>query len=162
MWSGDDDGRRRVARRDSGARLLVGPCVRLVSTVPLVSRRWQRVGQDAKAIGRPLCVVRQAADSKEKSGYCALAAKSGHLDCLIYARARGRPWGRGVYLAAAAGGHLDILRTRTYTARPSMMAPLRRPWRRVTLPVYGGSAITATPGARPRVPALDLPLTLYD
>ncbi|AGO85028.1 hypothetical protein psal_cds_914 [Pandoravirus salinus] len=84
------------------------PCVRLLSTVPLVSRRWERVSRDSKAIGRRLCVARLK--GRESKGHCLLAAKSGHLNCLAYARDRGRPWGRGVYLAAAAGGHLDVLR----------------------------------------------------
>lgn len=84
------------------------PCVRLVSVVPLVSRRWRRVSRDSDAIGRQLCVPGPA--NRTKSGHCLRAAKSGHINCVVYARDRGRPWGPGICAAAAAGGHLDILR----------------------------------------------------
>ncbi|AGO83021.1 Ankyrin repeat domain containing protein [Pandoravirus dulcis] len=81
------------------------PCLDAVRTLILVSHRWRSVATDERAMGRRPCVVR----GSRRSTLCDRAAAAGHVDCLAYARSRGRSWGANVCATAAGGGHLACL-----------------------------------------------------
>ncbi|AGO83656.1 Ankyrin repeat domain containing protein [Pandoravirus salinus] len=83
------------------------PCAIVRGAALLVCRRWQRIALDTSAIGRRSCLDPTAGSCK--ASQCVDAARHGHLDCLAYARSRGRRWNRETCRRAAEGGHLACL-----------------------------------------------------
>ncbi|AJF97149.1 ankyrin repeat protein [Pandoravirus inopinatum] len=81
------------------------PCLDVRRTLALVSRQWASVAGDTRATGRRSCV----GPKSRRRTLCHQATAAGHVDCLAYARSRGRSWGVNVCAAAAAGGHLTCL-----------------------------------------------------
>ena len=87
------------------------PCAVLRGAAPFVDRRWNAVAGDRSTVrGRPTCADTVDARSRKRgTRWCFVAASMGHVDCLAYARQRGRPWSAPVCAQAASGGHLDAL-----------------------------------------------------
>nr|UMO78432.1 Ankyrin repeat domain containing protein [Pandoravirus belohorizontensis] len=83
------------------------PCAVVRATASSVCRRWRCIALDPSSLGRHPCLVRPP--NAQKCDPCADAARHGHLDCLIYARAKGHRWGMDTCCQAAAGGHLACL-----------------------------------------------------
>lgn len=83
------------------------PCAIVRATASSVCRRWRCIALDPSSLGRHPCLVQPP--GARKCDPCADAARHGHLDCLMYARAKGHRWGSDTCYQAAAGGHLACL-----------------------------------------------------
>ena len=84
------------------------PCGRIEVAIACVSARWRRVARDALAMGRRLCVY-GARTMVRASRWCDAAASAGHLDCLVYAHARGHVWATKTTYAASRSGHMACI-----------------------------------------------------
>jgi len=114
------------------------PCAHLAARASLVSHRWRVVALDPSAVGRVSCCYKchlcqqmpcacepipssngqqqqgrvrfqQQRNTIKRTGRTRMAARAGHLDCLVYARAQGHPWASRTVKDAAKYGHLGCL-----------------------------------------------------